>query len=61
MQKIKHINHFSILKGMGIGLLFGASIFLLSAYIKIPVSIPDLAVLLSIPVVFGAFAGYTIS
>ena len=61
MKKIKHISLKSILKGMILGIVVGGAILILSAYVKIPVSFSDIAILISIPTFFGAFAGYTIA
>ncbi|MBU0687307.1 MAG: hypothetical protein KKB81_05590 [Candidatus Margulisbacteria bacterium] len=61
MKKIKHVNHASILKGMGLGAAASICILLMAAIVKTPVSTSEITILLSLPVALGAFVGYTVT
>lgn len=61
MKKVRHINVPSILIGMGLGIVVGIAITLLSTSFDITISFQDLALLASMPIIFGGFVGYSVS
>lgn len=61
MKKVKQVNVPSILIGMGLGILVGIAITLVSTSFNISISFQDLALLASMPIIFGGFVGYSVS